>query len=463
MKREEFASKLRSKYPGAYDSLDDNELVDKVIAKYPQYASQVDSSEQPASVSDKSFMRSAAERVVNSPAIPMVAGIGAGLASAPLGPGAIGVAGLAGAGAEGYRQLLARSMGLPTPQTSLDAAKEIGIQGVSQAAGEAGGQVIGKVANLPPVKSAIESVTKPITNAAVASARRALGFSKRFLNTAFARREATQAARVALEKDVIPFLGSPSTMMENASRLAGESGSEITSTLNKIGFEKIAPNAERDLETFRQVITKGTDKGLFAGANPVIDNVKTTILELYGRGATASEYNQAKNALAQSINYLSDAGSQNINKRTVRTMANTVRETVAKLLPDDYPKFLENQRIFNASANMMKGLNNELAAQMGNNVLSLPSLIIGGGAATIGSGGPNQNAQSRALHAVEALGAYELLKRRGPGMAARGLYKLAPFAKSSLGFAATKVIPRIGQASLGFAGQKALKTKEESQ
>lgn len=37
----EFAEKIRSKYPGVYDSLDDKTLTEKVISKYPTYASQV--------------------------------------------------------------------------------------------------------------------------------------------------------------------------------------------------------------------------------------------------------------------------------------------------------------------------------------------------------------------------------------------------------------------------------------
>lgn len=37
----EFATKIRQKYPGAYDSLSDDELTQKVVTKYPVYASQV--------------------------------------------------------------------------------------------------------------------------------------------------------------------------------------------------------------------------------------------------------------------------------------------------------------------------------------------------------------------------------------------------------------------------------------
>ena len=103
----------------------------------------INPSKQPAPAPDKSFMRNAAEMVVDSPTIPIVAGVGAGLAGLATGPGAIGLAGLSAAGAEGYRQMLARQMGLPVPQTSMEAAKQIGIQGASAAAGEGGAQLIG--------------------------------------------------------------------------------------------------------------------------------------------------------------------------------------------------------------------------------------------------------------------------------------------------------------------------------
>lgn len=41
MTPQEFAQKIRTKYPGAYDRVPDDELTKKVIAKYPVYASQV--------------------------------------------------------------------------------------------------------------------------------------------------------------------------------------------------------------------------------------------------------------------------------------------------------------------------------------------------------------------------------------------------------------------------------------
>lgn len=47
MNPQEFASKIRAKYPGAYDSIDDVTLSQKMIAKYPVYQSQVKFHTQP--------------------------------------------------------------------------------------------------------------------------------------------------------------------------------------------------------------------------------------------------------------------------------------------------------------------------------------------------------------------------------------------------------------------------------
>ena len=41
MTPQEFANKIRTKYPGSYDSMSDDDLAKKVVAKYPVYASQV--------------------------------------------------------------------------------------------------------------------------------------------------------------------------------------------------------------------------------------------------------------------------------------------------------------------------------------------------------------------------------------------------------------------------------------
>lgn len=445
MKREEFASKIRAKFPGSYDSLSDDDLVDKVIAKYPVYASQVDPADQPAPASPtKSLPRRALEAVVDSPAIPTIAGVGAGLATLPLaGPGAVGVAGVVGAGAEGYRQIAARALGLPTPQTSLEAGKGMLKEGAVQAASEAGGQVINYGLKATGAGRALE-------NAAIGAARRALGFSKRFLNTPFSRREATQAARVALENDVIPVLGSPQVMFDNASKLANKAEQAITSKLKNIDFYKIAPDAEVDITQFGRKVAKGTDTGLFAGTvKPMVAKVKETILELYGRGATASEYDQAKNAVGETINYFADtAGTQNVKKKMVRSMADTVRATVKKYLPESYEEFLANQRLSNASLNMIKGLNNEVAGQMGNRLASPYAVLMAAG----------ETAAGHPVKALGTLGFTEEALRRGAGTSARLLNEGAKIITGN-----PNAIGRIAHGTMGFGRTMLPKTREESQ
>lgn len=343
------------------------------------------------------LMRRAAEAVVESPILPAAGAIAGGIAG--MGAASVPLAGLGGAAGEAARQLGQRALGLEAPQTSMEAAKSIGLTGLISAGGEGLDQV------------AVAAV-KPL---ALPAARRALGFASRFLKTRFAREQANNAAKVALEKDIIPILGSPEVAYQNASDLAKSVGNKIGNVVKNIEFEKIAPDAEFEIEKLRKFLTKGTNKGLLSGANQVIDSVKETVLELYGRGLTAAEYNLAKNNLAGSINFLTDSTSGSVNKRVVNNMANTIRQSVKKLLPDSFDEFVKNQKLFNAAELMKKALNDELAKQMGNNALSLPSVALGAGKVATGDVGG----------AAAALGLSELVKRRGLGITARGVQGLA--------------------------------------
>lgn len=60
-------------------------------------------------------------------------------------PGAIGGAGLGGAGGQAAEQLLRRSVGLGAPESSSEAAKQIGLSGGEQALAEAGGRALAPV------------------------------------------------------------------------------------------------------------------------------------------------------------------------------------------------------------------------------------------------------------------------------------------------------------------------------
>lgn len=109
----------------------------------------------------KEKMYNAADTVTN--ALPAIGGIAGGLLGSGLGsiPGAV----IGGAGGEAARQLSRRALGFEAPQTSSDAAEQIGGEGLRQGAYEVGGQVMRGVGR---------AVAPKVAEAAVAPGKRLL-------------------------------------------------------------------------------------------------------------------------------------------------------------------------------------------------------------------------------------------------------------------------------------------------
>jgi hypothetical protein len=167
----QFAQQIKTKHP-EYNDIPDAELTQKIVAKYPQYSDMVESGPAPNYLSPENLARVKAmnanplqdevknQRLGNVPLqfthnltkfLPGVGGAVGGTLGATAGvltgPGAIatgiGGAALGGSAGESARQLIDRSLGFETPQTSGDAAKEIAIEGAKQGAYELGGKALG--------------------------------------------------------------------------------------------------------------------------------------------------------------------------------------------------------------------------------------------------------------------------------------------------------------------------------
>lgn len=273
-----------------------------------------------------------------------------------------------------------------------------------------------------------------VSKSATGMARRALGFSRGMLKTPFARGQATKAAETALEKGIIG--ASPQSMFDKASGLAAKSGEKIKSILKDVpaDFNKAAS----DLESLRGSLTSGTREGTLATANSAIDDVQRSIQELSSQSPSltkgvsglgeksVSVLNKLKNRVGKSINYLADLASQGDNKAIQNTLANSIRDMVKKVIsPEEFIKYLEDQRLYSAAELMKKGLNNEIAGQMGNAAVSLPGLVAGA-------------ATGNAPQAIAATGLFEAGKRAGAGVTAnllQGAYKQTP----RIGYAASRV------------------------
>lgn len=302
------------------------------------------------------------------------------------------------------------------------------------------GMIGGTIQNAPDIAStALMPGVEGVAKSAVPFARRALGFSKGMLKTPFARGQATKAAEIGLEQGVVG--ASPQRMFDKATDLSAKSGQKIKNILKSVpaDFNK----ASSDLDSLRGALTSGTKEGFLSKANSAIDDVQRSIQELssqsptFTKGVSAageksvSVLNKLKNRVGQSINYLADLAAQGDNKAIQSTLANSIRGMVKKVIsPEEFIVYLQNQKLYSAAELMKKGLNNEIAGQMGNSAVSLPGLVAGA-------------ATGNVPQAVAATGLFEAGKRRGAGAVAniiQGAYKQTPKA----GYAAS----RVGQEAL---------------
>lgn len=268
------------------------------------------------------------------------------------------------------------------------------------------------------------AVSKAVPDAAKPFGRRFLGMQKSMLKTPFARGQADKAAGVALENNVIPWGGNPEIGLERASDLANKSGERIGGILKQVPSD--ASQAMDNLESIRGELTKGFSGGVFQKANSLIDDVKFNLSELFertkskyegmkpllGKETSANAINQIKTRLGRSINYLADLAAQSDNKSVVNNLANSIRDSVRAALPEaEYQAFIKDQKLFNMSELMKKGLNNEVAAQQGNRMFNPYSTIAATG----------ELATGQPIKAAATLGLTETAMRRGAGTTARGL------------------------------------------
>lgn len=291
---------------------------------------------------------------------------------------------------------------------------------VSQPVANAMGKIVEYAPDIATFAATPLEASKTAVDAAVGPQMRSMGFQKSFFKTPFARGQAQKAARTALEEGVTDTFGSPSRMFQKASDLANRSSEAIKSTIKEVPVS--VKNAFDNLESLRNQITQGAGKeGGFSGVHKAIDSVQNDISDLTAMSGGpsnklfAGNLNKIKSRLGNSLNYLADLTSQGDNKAIVTNLANTIRDAVKDVVPaEEFIQYLKNQKLFSAAELMKKGLNNEIAGQMGNSAVSIPS--VGMGAARFAAGDIPGT--------LAAVGVTEGLKRRGAGIAANAIQKI---------------------------------------
>jgi hypothetical protein len=156
----ELAKKIRDKHPGAYDDLDDATLAQKIVDKYPAYADTTFEAAAPANAPESSPGVGGTGKILGQAALNTVGGMIPGVSTIqaavkdPVGVGMIGGGAVGGPGGailgsmagDAAQQIGRRLVGNPNvPQTSGEAAKQIGITGAAAALGEVVGPAVGLV------------------------------------------------------------------------------------------------------------------------------------------------------------------------------------------------------------------------------------------------------------------------------------------------------------------------------
>lgn len=470
MNETEFASKIRTKYPGVYDGIGDKELASKVVAKYPQYESQVQIG--PDVSKFESALRGGAQ--------------GLSLGSADEGSAAIRAVkdyllnkfeqGESGYG-DIYRRLrdesrekdrLAREanpktfMGSQVAGAILPAAAatigtkgaalpavagRLGAMGVAEGLGHSeadltkgeigqGAQdaALGGLVGLatPVVAKGAGTVAKNLFkkgadaagSVADVQASKALGLTgaqRGKVGEATARR----IGREALDDDIVRPFASDEAMLTQLQRTRGDAGrtiGRVESMIDEAGAVK--PQGARPLADLMRSISRfeGTE-----GGKPIANQFKKALvdLEAFNEQPSVEGLQNLKNIYGQlarpkgALATESKAGYEEALHAITREIDRTVAKGAKELGdPSLYDDFVRSKRQYHLLGRGEEALEKKIVSETGKKSVGLTDLMVGGG---IGLGTMNPVA------GLAAVGGKKLLEANGPQVTAttaRGLQRM---------------------------------------
>jgi len=285
----------------------------------------------------------------------------------------------------------------------------------------------------------VKASSKVIPQLAAVAERRALGLTAPELSTSFGRKKSAVAARKMLEQGVTSATGSPQVLFDKASALKGSTGRKIGEIRESVGPQPIQPILKK-LDDYASDRLKGATGGKWDKAKGKIKKAKDTIIgivkkdiveatpevvkdtgllgaqgqpikkiipakEGYVPPASLKRIAEAKKEIGDVVNWF----ASNVSQAEAKNLSNTIEKGIEESLASaggDIKTYKALKPIYSAAKTAIKGLNRELGKQQGNMAVSLPSMVVG---AAGGAG------------AVAKVGAAEVLKRRGAGIAASEL------------------------------------------
>lgn len=304
--------------------------------------------------------------------------------AAPL--GRVGLAMLGGGGGEGVRQLYARLRGQPTPFTSTEAAKDIGVEGLKQGALQLGGEGVNALA---------ENVALPL-------GKKALGFTKRFLNKEPKAEQAIKTVQTMGQEGVMGVTKDTEDMISKVQDLASKSGKKIGDYLKRMGSGFDPNGAIAALNDLRPRKVDGVLLGvnnapegeksvetIYTGINQKIDKAIDTI-RAHGEGPLSFEdMNKLKNLFQQRGNFKNFPDATELDRQIAGKFRQYLDDSLEKASAvfggqSGHQEFLKNKEIYRAANHAEDGLFNRLSSEEGNKKLGLTDVIAGSAAAGAG-------------------------------------------------------------------------------
>lgn len=449
MDYKEFASKIRGKYPGTYDDLDDQTLAQKIVQKYPQY-SDVTFEEKPTALGI--LQQTGREALAPKPGMMEAIRRSPSYAFSPQGLLEKGV---------DYVSSAAKSIGQKAPEILVQSPERINpftkqpykTGGFSPSVAKAVGKFIeyapeaaqmitpmGAAAQASKITGTVVKVASPpVSKTAQNLAMNAIGWTKRFLSNKRNLDRARESSQILMDEKVVTAFSSPEVMAQRASDLAKTSGDEIGKFLNEVGGSATARDmwtgssgglfdandAINALESLRPS-SKATKNILRGGdydsINAKIDNAINTLkahVKAGGEKLSWDDANELKGMFQNKANWKSNKEATVLD----RIIAGKFREFLDNKLEDiskslgktpQFERFLANKKRYAAAMSAEDPLFNRISSELGNDRIGLTDYLLVAGSI------PSGNVAQAAL----LLGGKKFARKFGPQTGAVLLNKL---------------------------------------
>lgn len=299
---------------------------------------------------------------------------------------------------------------------------------IDSAGGAALGAGVGKAAQAAaPIAGKIAGKLK---GAATKAARRAIGYSKRFLNKQGIER-ADDISRTMLDEGAIPWSGGAAETLRRIQDIADNSGAElgrVRKALDEMGIGGINTS-----NLTQKILSKKPAEvgGVFDDIARHVDKAADTVT------ATGPETSFGQAEKLKKLLYEAGGKTDDIQANTFRDASRVVREATEEKLDESakmlnhmnpnradkisYEDYLKNKKLYGMAADASDVALDKVNREAGNSFPSLRGTIAAG--ARLGTGD--------ILGAAGTLGVTELAFRRGAGFSANATNKIADLVKQS--------------------------------